>query len=108
MIEVIGLPVHAALAGDLHDAGSRRFSLDLDDAGHRFTVDARHDLDRMILERSKNRAHRHLHLAGRFDLLEHDHAAGLEDLVELSTDVLVFQRLPIDAADACAEWQIVL
>src|SRR5580704_14951671 len=61
----------------------------------------------MILQRAEGLADLELHFAGRLDILENNHAAIFEDLVDILADCFVRECLPINAGDSRAKRKIV-
>jgi hypothetical protein len=79
----------------------------VDHARHGVLVDPLHRRHRVILERPEDVADRDVHLAAGLDVLEHDHAALFEQIVELLADRLVLERCERHAGNACTERQII-
>ena len=69
---------------------------------------ARGRLGRVVLERAEDGADRHLHLRAGLHVLEDDHAALLEDAVDLVADAGVLDIVPTQTLDARSEVEIVL
>ena len=93
MVEVPRQPLGKLLVIDLHDSRAMGFAAHVDDTRHVLLVGARDRGDRVILERTEHVADRHVHLRRRLDILEDDQAPILKQVVELSADGFVLQRL---------------
>ena len=91
---------------DLNDGHILWVMTHVDDAGHRVLIDARDLGYRMIFQRTEDVADGDVHLARRLDVLENDHAALLENVIDLPAYGFVVQYLLRHARDASAKRKV--